>query len=120
MSVVAAHLPQAAPQPPPAPGLNYLNVAYGWRSWLLTRDHKRIAILYLISITLMFFIGGAAVTIIRLHLLTPNRQPDEGLVTADQYNRLFSIHGIIMVIFFLVPDIQAALGNVFVLMLIVG
>jgi cytochrome c oxidase subunit 1 len=118
MSVVAEYVPQSAPQPSPEPGLNYLNAEYGWKSWLFTRDHKRIAILYLLSITLMFFIGGAAVTIIRLHLLTPNQQPGEGLVTADTYNRLFSMHGIIMVFFFLVPVIPATLGNFFVPMMI--
>jgi cytochrome c oxidase subunit 1 len=118
MSAVAEHIRQSAPQPSPAPGLTYLNAEYGWKSWLFTRDHKRIAILYLISITLMFFIGGAAVTIIRVHLLTPNQQPGEGLVTADTYNRLFTMHGIIMVFFFLVPAIPATLGNFFVPMMI--
>jgi cytochrome c oxidase subunit 1 len=118
MSVVAEFVPQTAPQPAPVPALNYLNVEYGWKSWLLTRDHKRIAILYLISITFMFFLGGMAVTIIRLHLLTPNQPPDEGLVTADTYNRLFSMHGIIMVFFFLVPAIPATLGNFLVPMMI--
>src|SRR5439155_2484393 len=73
---------------------------------------------YLLSVTLMFFIGGAAVTVIRLHLMTPNQSPGEGLVTADTYNRLFSIHGIIMVFFFLVPVIPATLGNFFVPMMI--
>ncbi len=118
MSTVLEHAPQAAPEPAPLPGLNYLNSAYGWKSWLLTRDHKRIALLYLISITVMFFIGGLAVTIIRLHLVTPNQLPDEGLVTRDTYNRLFSMHGIIMVFFFLVPAIPATLGNFFVPMMI--
>jgi cytochrome c oxidase subunit 1 len=66
----------------------------------------------------MFFIGGAAVTIIRLHLITPNQLPGEGLVTADTYNRLFSMHGIIMIFFFLVPVIPAVLGNFFVPLMI--
>jgi cytochrome c oxidase subunit 1 len=118
MSSVMEHVPQAVPPTPPVPEANYLNVAYGWKSWLLTKDHKRIALLYLVAITLMFFIGGAAVTIIRLHLLTPNQIPGEGLVTADAYNRLFSIHGIIMIFFFLVPAIPATLGNFFVPMMI--
>ena len=38
---------------------NYLNVDYGWKSWLFTTDHKRIALLYLFSITAFFFVGGA-------------------------------------------------------------
>jgi cytochrome c oxidase subunit 1 len=118
MSAVAEHVPQSSPQPPAVPGKNYLNAEFGWKSWLFTRDHKRIAILYLLSITVMFFIGGAAVTIIRLHLITPNQEPGEGLVTADTYNRLFSMHGIIMVFFFLVPAIPGTLGNFFVPLMI--
>jgi cytochrome c oxidase subunit 1 len=119
MSIVAEFVPQTLPQPAPVRALNYLNAQYGWKSWLLTRDHKRIAILYLISITFMFFLGGLAVTIIRLHLLTPNQPPDQGLVTADTYNRLFSMHGIIMVFFFLVPAIPTTLGN-FLVPLMIG
>jgi cytochrome c oxidase subunit 1 len=101
--------------PPLAKSVNYLNADFGVRSWLLTTDHKRIAILYLISITLMFFLGGAAVTIVRLQLLTP----DNDLVDADTYNKLFSMHGIIMVFFFMIPAIPAVLGN-FCLPLMLG
>ena len=86
---------------------NYLNVAYGVKSWLLTTDHKRIAILYLVTVTLMFFVGGAAATMIRLNLMTPTGD----LVTADTYNKLFTAHGIIMVWFFLVPVVPTVLGN---------
>src|SRR3989442_969990 len=57
-------------QRPPTPR-HYLNVRFGVASWLLTLDHKRIAILYMVSITLMFFIGGAAATLIRIELATP-------------------------------------------------
>ena len=94
---------------------NYLNIARGATSWLLTKDHKRIALLYLISVTVMFFIGGFAIGIARLNLLTP----DGGLVQADTYNRLFTLHGVIMVFFFLVPVVPAALGN-FVLPMMIG
>jgi cytochrome c oxidase subunit 1 len=94
--------------------LNYLNAEYGWKSWLLTTDHKRIAILYLISITLMFFVGGIFAVLIRLELLTP--QGD--LVNSDTYNKFFSMHGIVMVFFFLVPSIPATLGNFLVPMMI--
>jgi cytochrome c oxidase subunit 1 len=93
---------------------HYLNVAFGWRSWLLTTDHKRIAILYLISITLFFFLGGAAITIVRLHLMTPQG----AVVDADTYNKLFTLHGIMMVFFFLIPSIPAVLGNFLVPMMI--
>jgi cytochrome c oxidase subunit 1 len=93
---------------------HYLNVDYGLKSWLLTTDHKRIGILYMISITAMFFIGGAAATLIRLELLTPAGD----MLTSDTYNKMFSIHGIVMVFFFLVPSIPATLGNFLVPMMI--
>ena len=91
-----------------------MNAEYGWKSWLFTKDHKRIAILYLISITVMFFIGGIFAGLIRLELLTP--QGD--LVNSDTYNKFFTMHGIIMVFFFLIPSIPATLGNFFVPMMI--
>jgi cytochrome c oxidase subunit 1 len=93
---------------------HYLNVDYGLKSWLLTTDHKRIGILYMLSITAMFFIGGAAATLIRLELLTPVGD----LMSSDTYNKMFSIHGVVMVFFFLVPSIPATLGNFLVPMMI--
>src|SRR5271165_6512814 len=89
------------------PKRNYINNEHGLLSWLLTGDHKRIAILYLISITFFFFIGGAFAGLIRLELLTP--QPD--LVASDTYNKFFTMHGIIMIFLFLVPSVPATLGN---------
>jgi len=86
---------------------NYLNQEYGVRSWLLTTDHKRIGLLYLMSITFFFFIGGFFALLIRLELLTPAGD----LVLADTYNKLFTMHGQVMVFFFLVPSIPAVLGN---------
>jgi cytochrome c oxidase subunit 1 len=106
--------PRQLPAPLEEPRATYLNVAYGVTSWLLTRDHKRIAILYLVVITVMFFIGGLAITIVRLNLMTP----EGGLVEADTYNRLFTLHGVIMVFFFLVPVIPTVLGNFFLPMMI--
>src|SRR5229473_6460549 len=99
---------------PPEEGINYLNSEYGWKSWLFTTDHKRIAVLYLISITMMFFVGGIFAVLIRLELLTP--QGD--LVSSDTYNKFFSMHGIVMVFFFLVPSIPATLGNFLVPMMV--
>ncbi len=93
---------------------NYLNAEYGWKSWLFTKDHKRIAVLYIISITIMFFIGGTFAGLIRLELLTP--QGD--LVNSDTYNKFFTMHGIVMVFFFLIPSIPATLGNFFLPMMI--
>src|SRR5919106_1382153 len=86
---------------------HYLNVNYGIRSWLFTTDHKRIAWLYLLSITLFFFFGGLFATLIRLELMTP--QGD--LVQAETYNKFFTMHGVTMVFFFLIPSIPAVLGN---------
>ncbi|QHS52627.1 cbb3-type cytochrome c oxidase subunit I [Edaphobacter sp. 12200R-103] len=97
------------------PKKNYINAEDGLLSWLLTGDHKRIAMLYLISITFFFFIGGAFAGLIRLELLTP--QPD--LVASDTYNKLFSMHGIIMVFLFLVPSVPATLGN-FLIPIMIG
>ncbi len=99
----------------PARRRTYINAEYAIRSWLLSTDHKRIAILYLISITLMFLIGGAAATIMRIELLTP----DGSLVDAETYNKLFTMHGVVMVWFFLIPSIPAVLGN-FLVPLMIG
>jgi len=95
--------------------VNYLNASYGIKSWLLTLDHKRIGLLYLVTITFMFFVGGAAAVLMRLHLI----DPQGALVEPETYNKLFSIHGIIMVFFFLVPSIPATLGN-FLIPLMIG
>ena len=86
---------------------NYLNKEYGIRSWLFTIDHKRIALLYLLSVTFFFFIGGLFALLIRLELLTPAGD----LVQADTYNKLFTMHGMVMVFFFLIPVVPATLGN---------
>jgi cytochrome c oxidase subunit 1 len=93
---------------------NYINAEYGIRSWLLTTDHKRIALLYLLSITFFFFIGGFFALLIRLELLTPAGD----LMTADMYNKAFTMHGQIMVFFFLIPSIPAVLGNFLIPMMI--
>jgi cytochrome c oxidase subunit 1 len=94
---------------------DYLNADYGVRSWLLTTDHKRIALLYLVSITVMFVIGGLFAAAIRLELLTPRGD----VVQADTYNKLFTMHGIVMIFFFLIPSIPAVLGN-FLLPMMIG
>ncbi len=96
------------------PKEHYINSNFGWRSWLFTRDHKRIALLYLFSITFFFFIGGMFAVLIRLELITP--QGD--LVQAETYNKLFTMHGVFMIFFFLIPSIPATLGNFLVPMMI--
>src|SRR5574337_1749629 len=92
--------------PPVESSANYLNDGYGIRSWLLTKDHKRIALLYLFSVTFFFFLGGIFALMIRLNLLTPSGE----LLTAETYNKMFTMHGVIMVFFFLIPSIPALLG----------
>jgi cytochrome c oxidase subunit I len=94
---------------------NYLTAGYSWWAWLTTLDHKRIGILYTISITALFFIGGAAAALIRLDLITPHSE----LVSIETYNKLFTMHGVIMVWFFLIPSIPATLGN-FLLPMMIG
>src|SRR5258705_3594130 len=106
--------------PNPLPGHkmpheDYLNATYGIRSWLLTTDHKRIALLYLGSVTVFFFIGGIFATMIRIHLLTPTG----ALVTPETYNKLFTMHGVAMIFFFLIPSIPSVLGN-FLIPLMIG
>ena len=96
------------------PREHYLNVNYGIKSWLLTTDHKRIALLYLLSITFFFFIGGAYAVLIRLELMTPAGD----LFQAQTYNKLFTMHGVVMIFFFLIPSIPTVLGNFLVPMMI--
>jgi cytochrome c oxidase subunit I len=93
---------------------NYINAEHGIRSWLFTTDHKRIAILYLLSITFFFFIGGLFALLIRLELLTPAGD----LLLPDTYNKAFTMHGQIMIFFFLIPSIPAVLGNFLIPMMI--
>ena len=95
--------------------VNYLNHEYGIKSWLLTLDHKRIGILYLITTTMFFALGGLFAGLIRLELMTP----EGDLFQADTYNKLFTMHGVAMIFFFLIPSVPAVLGN-FVLPLMIG
>ncbi len=114
MSLIAVDpIEMGAPQVDGEP-LSYLNDGHGLRSWLLTKDHKRIAILYLITVSTFFVIGGIFALLVRINLLSPN-----GVFDADTYNRLFTAHGIVMVFFFLVPAVPAILGN-FLLPIMIG
>jgi cytochrome c oxidase subunit 1 len=97
------------------PVINYLSRDHSVRSWLLTTDHKRIGILYLWTIMVFFTIASVAAAMMRIELLTP--QGD--LVTSETYNKLFTIHGVLMVWFFLIPSIPTVLGN-FVLPMMLG
>jgi cytochrome c oxidase subunit I len=95
--------------------LNYLTNGQTVKSWLLTLDHKRIGLLYLFGISFMFMLGGVYAMLVRLELLTP----EGDLMTAEMYNKVFTMHGVIMIFFFLIPSIPAVLGN-FLLPLMLG
>ena len=95
--------------------ISYLGEGYTLRSWLTTHDHKRIGVLYMVAITAFFFLGGAAAALMRLELATPAGD----MVSAETYNKLFTIHGVIMVWFFLIPSIPSVLGN-FLVPLMIG
>ena len=97
------------------PNENYLIAGKGVWSWLTTLDHKRIGVMYLISVILAFFLGGMFALLIRLELLTPGRT----IMGAATYNRVFTLHGAIMVFLFIIPSIPAAMGN-FVLPIMLG
>ena len=101
--------------PPVKETKNYLNNETGLKSWLLTSDHKRIAIMYLIVVTAFFALGGVFAGLIRLELTTPAGD----LLESNQYNKVFTMHGVLMVFFFLIPSIPATLGN-FLIPLMIG
>src|SRR5512143_1922950 len=92
---------------------SYLSGGWDLKSWLLTKDHKRIGLLYLVSISTMFVFGAFYAALIRLNLLVP-----QGVLSRDTYNQSFTAHGVIMVFFFLIPSIPAVFGNFFVPLMI--
>ena len=94
---------------------DYLHAEHTLSSWFFTIDHKRIAVLYLAAITFYFIIGAIAAGLVRLSLIVPNGQ----IFTNDTYNKLFTIHGVVMVWFFLIPSIPTTFGN-FLVPLMIG
>jgi cytochrome c oxidase subunit 1 len=104
----------------PRPEKNYLNESSGIWSWMTTVDHKRIGIMYLVGVLFSFLLGGIFALLIRLTLLTPDHKIfGKVLMDAETYNRVFTLHGAVMVFLFIIPSIPAALGN-FVLPLQLG
>ena len=97
------------------PKRTYLNHEFGLKSWLLTKDHKRIGLMYLVLVFLAFVLGGIFAAGVRAELTTPAGD----LWSSDTYNKLFTMHGIMMVFFVLIPAVPAILGN-FVLPLMIG
>jgi len=103
------------PAPSAEGGRNYLNARTGIRSWIITFDHKRIGVMYLVSILVSFLLGGIFAMLVRTELLTPQRT----IMDADAYNRMFTLHGAVMIFLFIIPGVPAALGN-FVLPIMLG
>jgi cytochrome c oxidase subunit 1 len=112
----------------PATTDNYLTHTRGLRSWLFTLDHKRIGVMYLVSIMTALALGGFFAMLIRAELAAPNdpslplhntflsSDPTAG---KDLYNQIFTLHGSIMIFLFIIPGVPAALGN-FVLPIMLG
>ena len=97
------------------PDVNYLNCTKGWKSWAFTLDHKRIGVMYLIGVTAALFLAGAFALILRSHLI----KFDSEMLSYDNYNKMFTLHGAVMVFAFIIPSVPAALGN-FVLPMMLG
>ena len=89
---------------------SYLHDGYDWRSWLLTVDHKRIGVMYLVVICGFFLVGGILAGLVRFNLVSPTG----ALVDNDTYNRLFTAHGVVMLFFVLIPAVPGVMGNFFV------
>jgi cytochrome c oxidase subunit I len=89
------------------PNASYLDKK-GLMGWLVTLDHKRIGVMYLISVTVAFALGGVFALLVRAELLTQGKT----LMDADTYNKMFSLHGVVMVFLFIIPSIPAAMGNI--------
>src|ERR1700757_84232 len=104
----------------PRPVKNYINNDPGIWSWMTTVDHKRIGVMYLVGVLSAFLVGGIFALLVRLTLMTPTHMLfGKVLMTAETYNRVFTLHGAIMVFLFIIPSVPAALGN-FVLPLMLG
>jgi cytochrome c oxidase subunit 1 len=88
---------------------NYLNAEKGIRSWLLTLDHKRIGVMYLALVIVGFALGGFFALALRLELLTPGPT----VMDAMTYNRMFTLHGVVMIFLFMIPAIPSVFGNFF-------
>jgi len=114
---MAVDTPGAVPAATPAadPHDSYLTAGRGLLSWLFTLDHKRIGVMYLVGILSAFFLGGVFALLVRTELLTPGPT----IMSADTYNKMFTLHGAVMIFLFIIPGIPATLGN-FVLPLMLG
>src|SRR5207244_548601 len=87
--------------------LDYLHDGVGLRSWLLTKDHKRIALMFYVAVIVALMLGGMFALVIRTELLTPGKT----IIDAATYNRMFTLHGVTMVWLFMIPSIPTVFGN---------
>jgi cytochrome c oxidase subunit 1 len=94
--------------------LEYKGKHSGILGWILSTDHKRIGILYLISISIFFMVGVTFGFLMRLELIAPGRT----IMDAQTYNSLFTLHGVIMIFLIVVPGIPAVFGNFFLPILV--
>ena len=100
--------------------VDYINATKGIWSWMTTVDHKRIGIMYLVMVMANFLVGGLLALLLRLSLLSPDHKiGGTQILDAETYNRVFTLHGAIMVFLFVIPSIPAAIGN-FVLPVMLG
>ncbi len=107
-----------------APSDNYLTHRRGIASWLFTLDHKRIGVMYMVSILASFLLGGIFAILLRAELIDPgpgvlNRMVDDPTTAANLYNHLFTLHGAVMIFLFVIPGIPAIMGN-FVVPIMLG
>jgi cytochrome c oxidase subunit 1 len=90
------------------PNVSYIDAKKGLMSWIVTLDHKRIGVMYLIAVLISFLLGGIFALLVRAELYSAGKT----LMDADTYNKMFSLHGVVMVFLFIIPSIPAALGNI--------
>jgi cytochrome c oxidase subunit 1 len=112
MGSPATDIATGAP-PREAAGDSYLG-RRGLASWLFTTDHKRIGLMYLASVLLFFAVGGLLAMVVRLELLSPRGV----MLSNDAYNKLFTLHGAVMIFLFIIPVVPASLGNFFLPLMI--
>ena len=120
---ISTGLPLRSDDAPRGPD-NYLTHGRGLKSWILTLDHKRIGIMYMVTILSTFLLGGIFAMAVRTILLTPGYYgPGNPANRTDEmmtlYNHMFTLHGAVMVFLFIIPAIPAILGN-FVLPMMLG
>src|SRR3954463_11435125 len=89
------------------PAVHYMNADRGIMSWFLTLDHKRIALMYFVLTSVAFLLGGIFAMAVRIEHLTP----EPTIMGANTYNRMFTLHGVVMIFLFMIPAIPGVFGN---------